>query len=349
VTFTKQFGVAVIGLGRFGAKRIKSIAADTRTPIHVVNDVVATHSQSVADELGCFSSPSWQEAVCRDDVDIVVVSTSTESLSAIALAALQASKHVLVEKPFGRNADEVLPCVLAARENKVSLKVGYNHRYHPAVAKAHGLLREGVLGRIHFLRCVYGHGGRAGYDREWRTRAASAGGGQLLDQGVHALDLFRWFAGEFTEVRAFSATSFWHIAPLEDNIFALLRSGNGCVAQLHASWTSWKNTFQFEVSGEKGYLAVAGLGGHYGLERLVHGVRGELGTSPHEYLYQFPGDDQSLHLEWKDFVDCIERRQEPNSSGEDGWHTLKLADSIYEAARTGSESGLTPRSLAIPA
>ena len=342
-------GVAVIGLGRFGSKRIQSILPEVRTQVRVVSDAIPGRSRQVSGEMKCAQAATWQEAVTRDDVDIVVVSTSTEFLSTIALGALQAGKHVLCEKPFGRSADEVFPAVRAAERNQLCLKVGYNHRYHPALAKAHSLLLDGVLGRVHFLRCFYGHGGRVGYDREWRTQAESAGGGQLLDQGVHALDLFRWFAGEFPEVRAFSATAFWQIAPLEDNVFALLRNEAGCVAHLHASWTSWKNTFQFEVSGEKGYLSVSGLGGYYGTERLTHGVRGALGSSPREQVYEFPEPDRSLKLEWKDFLDCIEQGRDPQSSGEDGWRTLKLAESIYAAARTTSEPVADGCPIALPA
>jgi predicted dehydrogenase len=304
----------------------------------MVSDIAVNLARDVASEMNCEFATSWEEAVDRHDVDVVVVSTSTQFLSDITFAALHAGKHVLCEKPFGRSAEEVLPAVLAAKSNGLTLKVGYNHRYHPALKKAHEIWSSGTLGRLHFLRCVYGHGGRAGYEREWRTQAECAGGGQLLDQGVHALDLFRWFAGEFLEVKAVSDTSYWPIAPLEDNIFALLRNAEGCIAQLHASWTSWKNTFRFEVSAEHGYLAVSGLGGFYGTETLVHGVRVALGHAPRECRFEFPQPDESLKLEWVDFLDCIEQRKAPQSSGEDGWRTLKLAESIYTAARTASTS-----------
>ena len=332
------FGVAVVGLGRFGLKRVHSISKDPRTRLRVVSDIACGRARDVADEMNCEFKTAWEEAVSRDDVDIVIVSTSTQFLSLIALSALQAGKHVLCEKPFGRNAQEVLPAVLAARSRGLALKVGYNHRYHPALQKAHEIWGSGKLGRLHFLRCVYGHGGRAGYEREWRTKAESAGGGQLLDQGVHALDLFRWFAGEFVEVKAVSDTCYWPIAPLEDNIFALLRNAEGCVAQLHASWTSWKNTFRFEVSAEHGYLSASGLGGSYGTESLVHGVRVALGHTPQEYRFEFPQPDESLKMEWTDFLDCIEQGKAPQSSGEDGLRTLQLAESIYAAAHTACTS-----------
>jgi predicted dehydrogenase len=348
MTSKNSFGVAVIGLGRFGSKRIATILKNSRTQLRTVSDVNPQRTSEVGEQMNCAHTAIWQEAVNRADVDVVVVSTSTESLASIALGALQAGKHVLCEKPFGRTADEVLPAVVTARNMGLTLKVGYNHRYHPALRKAHQLLQQGVLGKLHFLHCFYGHGGRAGYEQEWRTRASSAGGGQLLDQGVHALDLFRWFAGDFLEVKATAVTSFWPIAPLEDNVFALLRNESGCVAQLHASWTSWKNNFQFMISGERGQISVTGLGGAYGIEHMVHGVCTTLGSPPQESSFEFPQPDESLHLELDDYLDCIEQGREPQSSGQDAWKTLKLAESIYAAADVRFQT-VDDQSIAIPA
>ena len=176
----------------------------------------------------------------------------------------------------------------------VILKTGFNHRHHPAIWRAHELCAEGAIGPLMFIRAVYGHGGRPGYDKEWRADADLSGGGELLDQGVHIVDLCRWFLGDFAEVFGSTATYFWDlghfesagrdspraangqsVAPssisLEDNAFALLRTADGRVAQFHTSWTQWKNRFSFEVFGRDGYLRVEGLGGSYGVERLEVG------------------------------------------------------------------------------
>jgi predicted dehydrogenase len=310
--------------------------------LRVVADLDMDRARRAGAALGCAFTASWRQAVERSDVDAVIVSTSTRALPEVSLAALETGKHVLCEKPFGRCAAEVWPAVEAAEHHQLCLKIGYNHRYHPALRQAYAMFRGGAIGRLHFLRCVYGHGGRPGYDREWRTQPELAGGGQLLDQGVHALDLFQWFAGEFAEVKAYSSTAFWPIAPLEDNIFALLRCPSGCLASLHASWTEWKNSFRFEVFGEEGYLTVRGLGGAYGSERLCHGIRRGLGKCPEENFFAFPGPDQSLEQEWEDFLDCIEQGRIPPSSGRSGWQTLQLADCVYRAAR---EPGAAPSEI----
>ncbi len=325
--------IAVIGAGRFGARRARAVVTSAESELGVVADVSFERARCVGEGLGCSFTTDWKQAATRDDVDAVVVSTPTRFLSEVSLVALEAGKHVLCEKPFGRTAEEVLPVVEAAARKGLRLKVGYNHRYHPALAKAYALYRDGAIGNAMFLRCHYGHGGRPGYETEWRTNPELAGGGELLDQGVHLLDLLGWFLGEFEEVTAYVGTRFWPIAPVEDNVFALLRTPNGCVASLHASWTNWKNAFSFEVFGERGYLAAEGLGGSYGCERLCWGERGALGAVPRECVWEFGSEDCSLECEWEGFLQCIWHGQEPLSSGEEGWRTLQLAEAIYRAAR----------------
>jgi predicted dehydrogenase len=334
VSNENRMGVAVVGAGRFGTRRALAIMANSRSEIRVVVDQVEETAKSLAATVGCSYSTNWEQAVAGNDIDVVVVSTSTQFLSAVTHKALIAGKHVLCEKPFGRSADEVRPSVAEAEKRRLCLKVGYNHRYHPAIAKAHALLKENAIGEIQFVRCLYGHGGRPGYEQEWRTDPALSGGGQLLDQGVHALDLFRWFLGEFRDAKAYTTTSYWPIAPAEDNVFALLRTDDGRVASLHASWTNWKNVFSFDIFGEKGFLSVSGLGGNYGPERLCLGVRHEVGAKPEERWFDYEGPDRSLEEEWTDFLDCIVAGRQPPSCGEESLRTLQLAETIYKAARS---------------
>jgi predicted dehydrogenase len=325
--------VAVIGAGKFGARRAAAAATHSGTSMVVVADIVEERARELSHLLGCAATNSWKEAATRGDVDVVIVSTPTQYLAETTRLALEAGKHVLAEKPFGRTPEEVLPLAgLAARKN-VRLKAGYNHRYHPALRKAHELFTSGAIGRPLFLRCCYGHGGREGYEKEWRTQTEVSGGGELLDQGVHALDLFQWFAGSFVEVTGFVTTAYWPIAPTEDNAFALLRTDGGCVAQLHASWTNWKNVFTFEIFGEAGSLAVSGLGGSYGTERLCFASRRAAGVRPEEKWFEFPEEDRSLESEWADFLRCIAEGLDPSCGALQAWQTLKLVQAIYDSDR----------------
>ena len=328
-----KIGVAIVGSGAFGTRRALAIAKEPRSAIRIVADRVPENAVKLAATVGCAYSTNWEEVVAREDIDVVVVATSTRFLPVVAFGALQAGKHVICEKPFGRNSEEVLPAVEEAAKRKLCLKIGYNHRFHPAIAKAHELLQLGTIGEIQFLRGVYGHGGRSGYDREWRADPEVAGGGQLLDQGVHMLDLFQWFLGDFAEVKAYTATSYWPIAPLEDNVFALLRKQDGRIATLHASWTNWRNVFSLEVFGNKGFLSITGLGRNYGPQRLCCGVRPAEGVKPEERWFDFGEQDHSLEEEWRVFLDCLESGSQPPSNGQDGLRILQLTEAIYREAR----------------
>jgi len=241
---------------------------------------------------------------------------------------------VLCEKPLGRNPKEAKEILEAAEANRAKLKVGFNHRHHPAIKKAKQLVEEGKIGEIYFIRCRYGHGGRPGYDKEWRANKELCGGGELLDQGVHVVDLFRWFAGDFNEAYGYISTYFWDIE-VEDNAFAMFRRKNGVIASMHTSWTQWKNLFSFELFGSDGYLIIEGLGGSYGTETLKIGRRKPESGPPDEEIVEFPAPDISWQEEWKEFVSAIEEDREPLGNGYDGYEANRMIEAIYKSARTG--------------
>jgi predicted dehydrogenase len=214
------------------------------------------------------------------------------------------------------------------------LKVGFNHRYHPAIAEAHRLVSSGELGPIINIRARYGHGGRPGYEKEWRGDPNLAGGGELLDQGVHIADLLCWFAGTPKDVVGMLQTAVWPIAPLEDNAFALIRFESGAVASLHTSWTQWKNLFSFEVFCRDGAAIVDGLGGSYGVERLIVNRRRSEGGRPDVSETPYDSQDNSWELEWSDFLVGIPTGRVRSGGTADGVRAMRLIDSVYKGAAT---------------
>jgi predicted dehydrogenase len=236
--------IAIIGCGLIGRKRAAALSVFPQDRLVVVCDVDAQRALSLARDFKCESSTRWQEVVVRNDVDIVVNSSINEVLKPISVAALESGKHVLCEKPLGRNADEALAMVEAARKSSRILKTGFNHIFHPAIWKAKELFDGGAIGKLLTIRARYGHGSRPGMEKEWRSSRTLSGGGELLDQGVHVIDLIRWFAGEVQEVYGKAVTKFWNIE-VEDNAYALLTCRNGVIAQFHVSWTNWRNIFSF--------------------------------------------------------------------------------------------------------
>ena len=325
----------MVGCGRIGARRAQ-VAHSSGDEVVFVADVDGDRARGLAGEVGASWTTDWRELVSLSDLEVVVVSTFNQSLPIVSSAALDAGKHVLCEKPLGRNAKEAQEVMKTARASGRVLKVGFNHRHHPGVEQAHKLAEEGAIGPLLYIRGAYGHGGRPGYDDEWRADPELAGGGELLDQGVHLVDLARWFLGEFSEVSGVLGTWFWRVDPLEDNAFALLRTSRGQVASLHSSWTQWKNLFRFEVYGRDGYLIVEGLGGSYGEERLTLGHRRPESGPPEEQFWSYPGEDVSWHREWDAFRLAIREGREPVGGAEDGYAAARLVDAIYESTRHGS-------------
>jgi len=334
--------IGIVGAGLIGKKRAEAIASlSANLKVDLVSDI----NGEKAGELGRFCDAAlcvdWRELIRRDDIDGVIVATPNKFIREIAISALEHGKHVLCEKPLGRNAEEAEAIWSKAKERGLVLKTGFNHRFHPAIRDAKKIADDGGIGKIYLMRAVYGHGGRPGYDKEWRASREICGGGELLDQGVHVIDLFRWFMGEFDEVFGRVATFFWDME-VEDNAFAMFRTDPGQVATMHTSWTQWKNKFLLEIIGEKGYLVVDGLGGSYGMERLVTGKRKVGGGAPDEEILEFPGPDISWRDELKEFAASITENREPIGSGYDGVMANRMIEAVYESARRNAPVRLGP-------
>lgn len=325
--------VAIVGCGLMGMKRARALGPDRLVS---AIDVDEPRARALAAAFpGCRASSRWQEEVARDDVELVLVCTSNDSLVEVARAAVRAGKHVLVEKPGARSVAELDVLREEAQRAGVVAKVGFNHRFHPALVRAKALFDEGVVGPLLYLRGRYGHGGRLGYESEWRADRLRSGGGELLDQGVHLIDLARWFAGEFVEVFGRVSTFFWKM-PVEDNGFLHLRTQAGQVAWLHASSTEWKNLFSFEIFGRDGKLQIDGLGGSYGIERLTHyRMKPELGP-PDTQVFEYPGEDLSWKAELDDLRDAIGERRPLSGSLDDARAALVIVEAAY------AQSGVRP-------
>ena len=329
---SSPLGVAIIGCGLIGHKRALSLATGTAAQgarlVHCADRDPARANKLAALAVDCRASVDWQQAVNDPAVSVVVVATLHDSLASITRAAIQAGKHVLVEKPAARNAAELAGLPELAKAKNVRVRVGFNHRYHRALQKAHALFHEGALGPLMFIRARYGHGGRVGYEQEWRADPALSGGGELLDQGPHLIDLARWFLGDFTEIEGFASTMFWTMKA-DDNGFMLLRTASRQVAFLHASCTEWKNMFSFEIYGRDGKLDINGLGGSYGTERLTfYKMLPEMGP-PETTIWEYPMADNSWSVEFDAFLQDIRLEREPDANLSDAIAALTIIDKIY--------------------
>lgn len=319
--------VAIVGCGLIGQKRAKALAGARL--VACADSHLARAEQLARTVEGCAVTTDWRAVVERRDVNIVVIATPHNSLAEIAMGAIQAGKHVLVEKPAARHVDELRPLVEMAEQKRVLVHVGFNHRYHRAFRKAREIVDSGALGPLMFLRARYGHGGRVGYDKEWRAQPELSGGGELIDQGVHIIDLARWFLGDFSEVDGYAHTYFWDM-PVDDNAFMTLKTPQKQVAFLHATCTEWKNTFSFEIYGRVGKLQIDGLGGSYGVERLTHyKMSPEMGP-PETLMWEYPMADNSWDVEVKEFLEDIRTGRQPAANLSDAIAALEVVDKIYK-------------------
>jgi predicted dehydrogenase len=235
----------------------------------------------------------------------------------------------LIEKPAARRAAELARLPALAASHRVLVRTGFNHRYHRAMRKARELVDADALGDLMFLRARYGHGGRPGYDREWRANPLLSGGGELIDQGPHLIDLARWFLGDFVSVEGFAHTFFWDM-PVDDNAFMLLRTAQNRVAFMHASCTEWKNMFSLELYGRTGKIEVSGLGGSYGTERITHYRMLPKMGPPETQAWEYPMADDSWDVEMNAFLDDVSRGRKPEPGIEDAIAVLQVVERLYE-------------------
>jgi predicted dehydrogenase len=325
--------VGIVGCGLIGSKRAEALRPEDE--LVACHDVHAQAAEELAKRHGATACSSYDELL-RLAPDVVVVAAVHDQLAALAERALEAGANVLVEKPAGISTGEIDRLIAARQESARLVKVGFNHRFHPGIARAAEEVHSGRHGDLMHLRARYGHGGRPGYDREWRTDPARSGGGELIDQGMHLLDLSHLLAGSLPLHSALLRTHFWD-TPVEDNAALILgdaRSRSEPWAMLHVSWTEWKNLFSLEIYCRTAKLQVDGLVRSYGPQRLtIYRMGPELGPPEIEEV-QYPDVDGSWEREWAGFAAAIEAGDERLVNG--GLGDARYAWEQIEAAYASS-------------
>ena len=271
----------------------------------------------------------------QEDLDILFVCLTNDIAAKVTIAGLKSGLHVFCEKPPGRNVDEIKNVIKCEKQNpSLKLKYGFNHRYHDSIKDALQLMKKGELGQLINLRGVYGKSKLITFDQsDWRTHRDIAGGGVLLDQGIHLVDLMRLFAGEFNEIHSFVCNKFWNY-DVEDNAYALMRTKTGVVALFHSSATEWRHRFRVEIAFEKGNIILSGLlsgSKSYGAETLtVVKVNAENDHGdPKEQTTRYNADP-SWRDEIYEFADAvINNKSVSNGSSDDALRTMQLVYQIY--------------------
>ena len=263
---------AIIGYGYMGQIRQKFLKKHKNAELHLIcesNPDLIESNQKV-------NVISDYKSVFDSNIDAVFVCTPNYLIPEITIKCLNEGKHVFCEKPPGRTLNDISKMQEAEKRNKgTKLMFGFNHRYHPGVLRAKSIVDSGRLGNIIALRGIYGKSGGKKFRESWRNNFEISGGGILLDQGIHMLDLFNYFSGNFSNIKSLLSNDHWGFN-VEDNAIVIMKNDLGQLAMLHSSSTSWKHMFQLNIILEEGYLNLDGLiskTGSYGREKLVIGQR----------------------------------------------------------------------------
>lgn len=326
--------VGMVGAGLQARRRGPVFSKIKDAKLVVISAEHEDHAKALGAQFNCESAKGWEWVGKRTDLDAIIVATPPNLHEPISVLAMNTGKHVLCEKPLARTLDECKTMIQVSQKTGKVLKCGFNHRHHPAMLEAKKLADEGKIGKLLFARCRYGITGEPGREKEWRADPKIASGGHLMEQGIHAVDLSRWFLGDFTEVAGFRETQYWPMGELEDNAFMMMRGKNGVMSSIHTSLLQWKNLFSFEIFGEEGYLEVEGLGSSYGTEKL-HFCPKKYGKPFEVTTTEYRGDDKSWLLEWQEFAAAISGKRVPLGSAEDGMEAMRL---VFEAYKFSDKS-----------
>jgi predicted dehydrogenase len=331
--------VGIVGSGIIGTKRGMVITESKDCELVSITAEHVDMARPLAKRFGCKAVDNWLD-VLKSEIDAVVVATPPHIHAEISIEAMKRGIHVLCEKPIATSLNDAKNMNKTAHENNVILKCGFNHRHHPAIRQIKKWIEEGKIGTPTFIRSVYGIGARHGIKKEWRSNPTIVAGGQLMEQGIHCIDLMRWIVGNPAEVSCLTSSPFSMIEPLEDNAFVTYKTEKGQLTNIHSSVLQWKNLFSFEVFGTEGYANVNGLGGSYGLETATLGKKDQ--DAPFaDYIVEFRGPDQSWALEWKEFQDSIAKHMEPEGNGHDGYEAMRLVFAAYKSSREKRAIDLT--------
>ncbi|MBF0231415.1 MAG: Gfo/Idh/MocA family oxidoreductase [Desulfamplus sp.] len=330
----KKLKVGIAGYGVVGQRRRSCIESHPAMRLAAVCDRTFEGSGQFDD--GVLFYQDYKQLI-EQELDVLIVCLSNDIAAEVSIAGLERGLHVFCEKPPGKNVDDIANVIRCEREHPgLKLMYGFNHRFHESVQDATRLIQSGELGKILNMRGVYGKSQLITFNQtDWRTQRDIAGGGVLLDQGIHMVDLMRLFAGEFIEVHSFISNSHWGY-DVEDNAYALMKTQTGVVAMLNSSATQWRHRFHLDINLEKGSLILGGIlsgSKSYGSETLtvVTIDPDNNNGDPREQQTRY-NHDPSWNEEINIFADCIlNDRPVENCSSMDAYNTMKLVYQIYHA------------------
>lgn len=322
--------VGIIGYGKMGQIRHEAISASGLASVVAIMDPQTKIKKT---GIQIFNSPG--DLINDPAIDAVFICTPNNLNKSLTVQSLNAGKHVFCEKPPAFTAKEMEEVIQAEKASGKKLMYGFNHRHHDSVIELNKMVDSGIYGKVLWMRGRYGKSVDKSFYSNWRSKKDLAGGGILIDQGIHMLDLMLMLAGDFDDVHAFVSNLYWNLE-VEDNVFAILKNKRGVVASLHSTMTQWRHLFSLEIFFEKGYIVINGLltsSGTYGRETMT--IAKNRTTAPaatwsdEEHLYF--DINNSWKYEVQHFMDAIDTNGEIKiGNSNDALKLMRLIDKIYE-------------------
>jgi predicted dehydrogenase len=341
---TQPLRVALVGAGGIGEPRARAVAQTPGLQLLVVADLAKERAERLAGLYDAQATTEPEAAATRPDVDLVIISTPPNSHVSLALVAINAGKHVLIEKPLAHTLSDAERICAAAEAKGVLVKTGFNHRYFPSMDFAKRLIDSGKIGDVISVEAFAGHPGGKEFGHDWIHEGSVTGGGSLVDNGIHILDLTRFFLGDVESGQGYIANLIWPFKDAEDNGFALFRSKDGKIARVHSSWTHWRGyQFWVEVTGSRGYVRA-----FYPPMWAEWGTTPEPGIRSKRHFEIFPAFQiqerlrgwqwtivESFIREQSEFLAGIRAGRPTPATGRDGLRAMQMAHAIYQSSREG--------------
>ncbi len=328
----QKLRVGIAGYGVVGKRRDHFIRLNPNLQTVAVCDRMFDGDGRL--ENGARYYTNYQTLLEREKLDILFVCLTNDVAAEVTVAGLKRGLHVFCEKPPGRDVDDIAQVIKCERENpRLKLMYGFNHRYHDSVVQALNLVRSGELGRVINIKGVYGKSKIINFNQnDWRSRRSIAGGGILLDQGIHMVDLIRLFAGEMEQIHSFVSNDFWK-HDVEDNAYALMRNKQGAVVFLHSSATQWRHRFNLDIALERGQIILSGIlsgSKSYGAETITVSTKSDTDQGDPKEVRTLYNEDPSWQREIEYFTNAVlnDSRIESGSSVE-AFKTMELVYKIY--------------------
>jgi len=326
----KKINTAIIGFGVVGKRRKRFIETNKNYNLKYISDISLKKNFS-KNNINYFQN--YNDIFQFKDLDAVFVTLPNYLAPIVTKVALKNKLHVFCEKPPAKSSKDLKKVIILEKKNKsLKLKYGFNHRYHGSTMKAKEILKKGNLGKILNIRAIYGKSKIVTFNRnEWRAKKKYAGGGILLDQGIHLIDLILFFHGDFLKFKSFISNKFWKY-DVEDNAFSIMKDKNGVIASIHSTATQWEHKFSIEITCEKGMLILSGILSStksYGKEQLIQVNKLKKGIVKKYFTFK---KDNSWKKEIEEFANLIKSKQKVQiGSSAQALKAMEVIENIYKS------------------